>query len=151
MTLMDIKKRARHLWRIYGTLNNVVISVALVIAASFAWGAIFTMETNFTAQKAVEDLKREQQVTQLEVDMLKFKQNYYKTDEYKDLAARESLGLASPGEKVLMLPPNSDAVKRLDDREAGQTTSMVATTASMSNFEQWMSLLNGGEARALQR
>lgn len=151
MTLMDIKKRARHLWRIYGTLNNVVISVALVIAASFAWGAIFTMETNFTAQKAVEDLKREQQVTQLEVDMLKFKQNYYKTDEYKDLAARESLGLASPGEKVLMLPPNSDAVKRLDDREAGQTTSMVATTASMSNFEQWMSFLNGGEARALQR
>ena len=151
MTLMDIKKRARHLWRIYGTLINVVISVALVIAASFAWGAIFTMETNFTAQKAVEDLKREQQVTQLEVDMLKFKQNYYKTDEYKDLAARESLGLASPGEKVLMLPPNSDAVKRLDDREAGQTTSMVATTASMSNFEQWMSFLNGGEARALQR
>ncbi len=146
---MDIRKRALHLWRVYGTLNNIVITVALVVAASLVWGAISTMETNFAAQKSVDDLKRQEQLTQLEVDTLKFQQNYYKSDEYKDLSARQTLGLASPGEKVLLLPPNSAAVKQADSAAAkGATT--TKPTASESNFDQWMTFLGGGDAKALQ-
>ena len=149
MTLMDIQKRALHIWRVYGTLNNIVITVALIVAASFVWGAISTMETNFAAQKSVDDLKRQEQLTQLEVDTLKFQQNYYKSDEYKDLAARQTLGLASPGEKVLLLPPNSAAAKQADHATATEAAT-VAPTTSTSNLEQWMSFLGGGDAKALQ-
>ena len=138
-----------HLWRVYGTLNNVVITVALVVAASFAWGAVSTMETNFAAQKSVDDLQRQEQLTQLEVDTLKFQQNYYKSDEFKDLAARQSLGLVSPGEKVLVLPPNSAAVVKQDESDARSTT--VAVTKASSNFDQWMSFLTGHDAKALQK
>lgn len=150
MMLMALKKRVLHLWRTYGTLNNIVITVALVVAASLVWGAISTMETNFAAQKSVDDLKRQEQLTQLQVDTLKFQQNYYKSDEYKDLAARQSLGLASPGEKVLVLPPNSPAVIAQDKQDAQKSTSAASPTAGMSNFDQWMAFLGGRDAKALQ-
>ena len=58
MPLMDIQKRVRHLWRTYGTLNNIVMVVALAIAASWAWGTVTQMQTNFAAQKAVDEQTR---------------------------------------------------------------------------------------------
>ena len=71
MPLMDIQKRVRHLWRTYGTLNNIVMAVALAIAASWVWGTITQMQTNFAAQKAVDDQQRQLQLSQLEVETLK--------------------------------------------------------------------------------
>ena len=153
MTLMDISKKLRHLWRAYGTLNNVVIAVALIIAASWAWGSISMMQTNFSAQKSVDDQQRDLELMQLEVDTLQFQQNYYKSDEYKDLAARMNLGLASPGEKVLLLPKNSDAVIAGDKADAKKETqtSTQSTSQAASNLEQWMNFLVGNNAEALRQ
>ena len=88
-----------------------ILAVALLIAASWAWGSVTVMQRNFALQKDADEQQRQLQLTQLEVDTLQYQQNYYKSDEYKDLAARKFLGLASPGEKVLILPPNSQAAK----------------------------------------
>jgi cell division protein FtsB len=153
MTLMDISKKLRHLWRAYGTLNNVVIAVALIIAASWAWGSISMMQTNFSAQKSVDDQQRDLELMQLEVDTLQFQQNYYKSDEYKDLAARMNLGLASPGEKVLLLPKNSDAVIAGDKADAKKETqtSTQSTSQAASNLEQWMNFLVGNNAEVLRQ
>ena len=153
MTLMDISKKLRHLWRAYGTLNNVVIAVALIIAASWAWGSISMMQTNFSAQKSVDDQQRDLELMQLEVDTLQFQQNYYKSDEYKDLAARMNLGLASPGEKVLLLPKNSDAVIAGDKADAKKETqtSTQSTSQAASNLEQRMNFLVGNNAEVLRQ
>ncbi len=150
MPLMDIQKRVRHLWRTYGTLNNIVMVVALAIAASWVWGTITQMQTNFAAQKAVDDQQRQLQLTQLEVETLKYQRSYYGSDEYKDLAAREKLGLVAPGEKVLILPPNSQAVKTADAAEAKRTTQRIIAKTTDNNLTQWMKFLTGQSARGLQ-
>lgn len=147
---MDIQKRVRHLWRTYGTLNNIVMVVALAIAASWVWGTITQMQTNFAAQKAVDDQQRQLQLTQLEVETLKYQRSYYGSDEYKDLAAREKLGLVAPGEKVLILPPNSQAVKTADAAEAKRTTQRIIAKTTDNNLTQWMKFLTGQSARGLQ-
>ena len=148
MNRVEIAKKLRHVWREYGTLNNVVIAAALVIAASWAWGTISTMQTNFAAQKAYDDQKRQLELTQLEVDTLKYQQNYYKSDEYKDLMARTNLGLASPGEKVLLLPPNTTAAKA-DGAVSTKPAAVTSQTTTMSNFEQWLHFLTGANAHDL--
>ncbi|MGB4762443.1 MAG: hypothetical protein WBP12_03770 [Candidatus Saccharimonas sp.] len=148
MSITDIRKRLVHFWHAHGTLNNIVMAVALVIATGWAWGSVSMIQTNFNAQKSLEDQRRQLELTQLEVDTLQYQQNYYKTDEYKDLAARKDLGLASPGEDVLLLPPNTQAVKDQDAADAEKTAVQASGESSIteSNFDQWMSFLTGGMA-----
>ena len=148
MSITDIRKRLLHFWRAYGTLNNIVMAVALVIATGWAWGSVSMIQTNFNAQKSLEDQRRQLALTQLEVDTLQYQQNYYKTDEYKDLAARKDLGLASPGEDVLLLPPNTQAIKDADaaDTSKASLQSSGKSRVTESNFDQWMSFLTGGMA-----
>lgn len=149
-----LKKSLQHVWQTYGSLNNLVLAAALVIAASWAWGSVSMMQTNFEAQKTVDDSKRQLELMQLEVQTLEYQKNYYQSDEYKDLAARSKLGLASPGEKVLLLPENSEAVKRqdaADERSMQGAATPTTPTVSQTNFEQWMSFLSGNNAAVLQR
>ena len=148
--LTALYKRLQHYKRAYATLNNGVILIALVAAVSWVWGSISVMQTNFSAQKMVDEQKRQLELTQLQVDTLKYEQNYYNSDEYKDLAAREDLGLVSSGEKVLILPPNTAAVKQQDTLDAKRETSSVQTNEPTSNFEQWVQFFSGRAARGLQ-
>ena len=148
--LTTLYKRFRHYQRVYGTLNNGVILVALIVAASWVWGSISVMQTNFSAQKMVDEQKRQLELTQLQVDTLKYQQNYYNSDEYKDLAARQDLGLVSPGEKVLILPPNSATAQQQDKLDAKREVTSAQATEPVSNFEQWLELFNGRAARGLQ-
>jgi cell division protein FtsB len=147
--LTNIQKRAKHYWRIYGTMNNIVVVVALVIAASWAWGSVMVMQRNFALQKDADEQQRQLELTQLEVETLKYQQNYYSSDEYKDLAARTYLGLASPGEKVLILPPNSASVKDEAVRLATKPVVVTKNTAR-NNIDQWINFLAGNSALHLR-
>ena len=151
MELANISKRLKHLWHEYGSMNNIVIVVALLIAAAWAWGSISTMQRNFALQKAVDAQKRELEIATLEVQKLQFEQNYYGSDEYKDLAAREHLGLAGEGEKVLLLPANSPSIKQESKVAENPVGVAVApNTATQSNFDQWMVFLSGAAARGIE-
>lgn len=148
--LTPIYKRLRHYWRTYGTMNNVVVAAALLVATSWVWGSISVMQTNFTAQKMVDSQKRQLLLTQLQVDTLKFQQNYYNSDEYKDLAARQDLGLVSPGEKVLILPPNSVTTQQEDKADTAREAAVTPVGESTSNVSQWLDFFSGRDAQGLQ-
>ena len=150
MSTEQIQKKVRHYWRTYGTMNNIVAFVALAIAASWAWGSVATMQRNFALQREVDSRRRELELTDLEVQTLQYQQNYYRSDEYKDLAAREDLGLASPGEKVLILPPNSFAVKRETEQANRKAVAVVKPGSAPSNLIQWMNFFSGASASSLQ-
>jgi cell division protein FtsB len=128
------------------TTNNLVVIVGLFIAASWVWGSVQAMERNYKLQKEIDYKQRELKLSQLETQKLKFEQNYYKSDEYKELAVRERLGLVLPGEKVLILPPNSSQAKAEDAAASAAAPKQVQT----SNFQQWMNFLFGGAYRSLQ-
>ena len=105
----------------YLTTNNLVIAVALFIAASWAYGSIGVIQRNYNLQREIAAKQRQLTLVELETETLKFQQKYYKSDEYKELAVRQRLGLVFPGEKVLILPPNTEAAKELDSQRAQAT------------------------------
>ncbi|MFZ3009525.1 MAG: hypothetical protein WA030_00705 [Candidatus Microsaccharimonas sp.] len=145
MRKINIRKliyAARHK---YLTLNNVVILVAFLIAASWVWGSLGMMQRNYALQKEVDYKKRQLELTQLQRDNLELQKKYYQTAEYQELAVRESLGLVRPGEKVLILPENSQAVKDADKPK----TVAVTTAAQTSNLEQWVNFLFGGYSKSI--
>jgi len=130
----------------YLTLNNVVIFVAFIIAANWVWGSLEMMQRNFSLQKELDDKSRQLIVAQLDTDNAKLEQRYYKTDEYKELAVRQRLGLVTPGERLLILPPNSETAKNIDKDAETKTIVKVVKT---SNFNQWMNFLFGGNNKRI--
>ena len=130
----------------YLTLNSVVILVAFMISAGWVWGSLGVMQRNYYLQKELDDKSRQLMVTQLDTDNSKLEQRYYHTDEYKELAVRERLGLGAIGESVLILPPNSQAVK---DADKVTSTASTTLTTSISNFEQWVNFLFGRNSKSI--
>lgn len=122
-------------------MNNVVIAVALVIGGAWAWGSIGVMQRNYNLQKELDAKVRQQKLVELEMQTLALQQNYYKTSEYQELAVRARMGLANPGEKVLMLPANTPAAKAADTVAVNKP---VSSLRPAGNFEQWMNFLFGG-------
>ena len=129
--------RIRH--RVF-TTNNVVALVALFIAVSWAWGSVNVLQRNYALQREIDDKNRDLKLTQLKVQTERFQQSYYKSDEYKELAVRQRLGLVFPDEKVLILPENSKEAALSDKRNDAERTIALQPT----NVEQWMNFLFGG-------
>lgn len=142
----NLRRFYYHVRNNYLTTNNVVVLVGLLVAASWAWGSVQAMQRNYTLQKEVDYKQRELRLTQLEKQKLQFEKNYFSSDEYRELAVREKLGLVNPGEKVLILPPNTAPA---DDG----VSVAVATPRAVpeSNFQQWVNFLFGGAYHSLQR
>ena len=118
------------------TIDNLIMVCALIIAAAWIWGSISAMERNYKLQLQLEIKNREKIISEIKYKTLKYENQYLKSDEYQELAARENLGLVNSGEHVLILskyPENKE--KRLVDQKKD------------SNFVQWMNFIFGGNAK----
>ena len=131
----------------YLTFNNLVILVAFLIAAGWAWGSLQVMQRNYALQREVDYKRKQLTLAELQKDNLRLQNQYYQTDEYKELALRESLGLVMPGEKLLILPDNSDEAKAADEDSSTETT---VTVQQSTNLEQWLNFLFGGYSKIMQ-
>lgn len=148
MQKINIRKFIYHVRHKYLTFNNLVIMTAFLIALGWVWGSLQVMQRNYGLQKEVDYKRRQLQLAELQKDSLELQQRYYQTNEYKELAARESLGLVMPGEKVLILPENSEAAKKSDAKTSG-SSAQVAPQDKTSNMEQWLNFLFGGYSRSI--
>lgn len=148
MQKINIQKLIYHVRHKYLTFNNLVILTAFLIAAGWIWGSLQVMQRNYALQKEVDYKKRQLQLAELQKDSLELQKRYYQTNEYKELAARESLGLVMPGEKVLILPDNSELAMQADKQSSGTPAAAVAQDKT-SNLEQWLNFLFGGYSRSI--
>jgi len=144
MKKTNIRKIYYHIRYRYLTMNNVVIGIALMIGAGWAWGSVEMMQRNFDLQKDVDGKSRQLKLVELKTQNLTYEQRYYKSGEYQELAVRARLGLAKPGEKAIILPPNSEAAKKADVLLMKRP---VQAVESIDNFQLWVNFLFGGNRR----
>ena len=137
--MLRARRLAYHIKHRYFNLSSVVVAIAAVIGLGWAWGSVSVMQRNYTLQRNLDAKQRSLTLMELEVETLKYEQRYYASAEYQELSAREHLGLASKGEKVLILPENTPAAKQF-----GQSAAVAAAPQTKpSNFEQWTDFLLG--------
>lgn len=130
----------------YATTGNAVIVIAFVIAAGWAWGAVNVMQRNYELQRNVSQKQRELQLVELQTQNLEYEKQYYKTNEYQSLAARDVLGLGDPGERVLIFSKNSQPPQDKSQPEEKPTTVLEKP----SNMQQWGNFMFGGNSHSLQ-
>ena len=141
MKKINIRKFYYHVRYRYITMNNMVMAVALVVGAGWAWASVGAMQRNYALQKEVDAKVRDQKLLELETQNLAFQQKYYKSAEYQELALRERMGLARPNERMLLLPPNTAAAKEADSKLLKKNT---ASEPAEPNSEQWINFIFGG-------
>jgi cell division protein FtsB len=136
MKVSDFKPFVRKL-RTLATLNNGVLVVAILIASTWVWSTIEAIQHNFTLQQQVDALSQQISVDDLQNKTLQLQKAYYNSDQYLELSAREHFGVANPGEKVVVLPPNT-----VQSPPAAMPANQAPITTK-SNFAQWMYFLFG--------
>lgn len=122
-----------HHWRSYVTLQNGAVALGLLIALSWSWGTVSTLQKNFELQQQVDTLDQEVALADLQNQNLKFQQNYLRSNEFLEISAREKLGKVAPGEKLIILPDSSGLIDKV-----AVTKKTPVSDVRPSNFSQWM-------------
>ena len=122
------------------TLNSLVYFLAVSAAFLLVWQTTKVTLENYSLQKRVDELQQEVEILELENQAITYSIQYYKTDSYKELAARENFNLKSPGESVLYVP-RATQTKPETSNEA--SSSEVSDTSTDSNINRWLYFLFG--------
>lgn len=122
------------------TLNNGVLLVALLITMSWVWGTVQAIQQNFALQQQVDSIGQEIAYQDLENQTLRFENQYYTSNEYLELSARDHLNKANAGEKLLILPPTTVSDKSTTEQHS------VTPITKRSDFQQWMYFLFGNKS-----
>ena len=137
-----IKTKIHRLWyklsHGYFSISNIVLFVAIVLCLCWTWSAISSMSRNWELEKRLATKRSELSLAKLEVETLELENEYYKTEEYQELAARRQQGKKLPGETVVALPANTSSAKNKHTKVVDEPTE-----DTRSNFEQWMAFLFG--------
>ncbi len=75
-----------------------------------SWSGIKAIQTNYGLQKQISGLKQQNAVIRLQNENLALKNQYYNSDQYLELSARQNFGLAVPGEKEINRPQKRGAL-----------------------------------------
>src|SRR5579862_2505537 len=76
----------------------------LVVVLLVSWSGIKAINANYTLEKQIAQLQQQNTIQQLENNNLKLQNNYYNSNQYLELSARQNLGLAIPGETEITVP-----------------------------------------------
>jgi len=127
-------------------VRNLGLYVFGIVVLAIAWSGAKTVQNNYELQKKISALGQQNAVLSLENSNTYLQNQYYKTDQYLELSARQNLGLAAPGEQV-MLVPRQTALKYVDPSldQSSQKTQTAADTRSkpVKNLEAWRDFLLG--------
>ena len=130
-----LRQASYRLKKVYLTLDNVVLTVALILCASWVWASIATMSRNWELEQKLEAKQLELAKLKLEVEKLALEKEYYLTAEYQELMARAKHNKMLEGETMVLLPQNSKAAK---EKYAVASTEVITEE---SNFDSWMNFL----------
>jgi cell division protein FtsL len=118
--------------RVVGQLLFVVV-VLLV-----SWSGVKAIDTNYTLQKQITALQQQNTLQQLENNNLKLQNRYYDSEQYLELSARQSFGLAAPGEKEVIVPQAVALSYTIPGPKAPPIKPSVRQPFYERNLEAWL-------------
>jgi cell division protein FtsB len=128
--------------------RNLGLYIFGIIVLAITWSGVKTVQNNYELQKQISTLQQQNQVLYLKKQNAALQNQFYQSDEYLDLIARQDLGLAAPGEKVLLIP-QSVAMKYVDPSLAttipnsSASTQLSGQSKISKNLEDWRDFLLG--------
>jgi cell division protein FtsB len=113
--------------------------VFVIIVLLISWSGIKTIQTNYNLQKQISGLKQQNELQKLQNGNLELQNDYYNSDQYLDISARQNFGLAAPGEKMVIVPEKVALAHTVDIKsDTKKVTAQDKKPAYQRNFESWV-------------
>ncbi len=124
-------------------VRNLGLYVFAIVVIAIAWSGVKTIQTNYELQKQISTLRQQNEVLKLQNDNTALQNQYYQTNAYLELAARQDFGLAAPGEQVLLI--SKDVVMKYVDPSLSPQVASKSNIDKRSryakNFQAWKDFL----------
>lgn len=117
----------------YLTISNAVAVVVIIAVFTLVFMTVKTLEQNYQSEIYIKQSELENSIQAIENENMKLRQDYYKSSEYLELAARMA-NKSLPGENLVILPETYE-----------QINEGVASLPDdgKSNPEKWLEFLFG--------
>lgn len=128
-------------------VRNIVLYIFTIVVLAITWSGVKTIQKNYELQREVSRLQQQNAVLDLSNQNSALQNKYLESDQYLDLAARRELGLAGPGETVMIVP--KDAALKYVDRSIIHINQDSENSASnehksyIDNLQTWKNFLLG--------
>lgn len=113
--------------------------VFIVIVLLISWSGVKAIQANYNLQKQIAALQQQNEVQKLANENLKLQNQYYNSNQYLELSARQNFSLASPNEKEILVP-KSVAFANTVDLGVPKITPSAADTrpAYARHYQAWV-------------
>jgi cell division protein FtsB len=130
-------------WRSLRDPKNVGLIIFLVIVLLISWSGVKALQTNYSLQKQISLLKQQNDVQQLQNINQQLQNQYYGTNQYLNVTARQEFGLGQPGETELIVP-ETVAMAHLSPITTTAATDNITNsnqTSYQKNFQAWIDFI----------
>jgi cell division protein FtsB len=141
---MRTKRQYKHqVVSIVNKLNDVRFVgqlLFLVVVLLISWSGVKVIQTNYGLQKQISVLQQQNELQQLKNKNLALQNQYYDSNQYLELSARQNFGLAAAGEKEIIVPPQVALSYTVNLPQTTPTTdsAQAKQPAYQRNFESWV-------------
>lgn len=115
--------------------------IFLVIVLLISWSGVRVIQTNYSLQKQIGNLKQQNQLQKLKNEDLALQNKYYQSNQYIDISARQNFSLAAPGEKEVLVPRQVALAYTVNLPSFTATSPLPNKStqpAYQRNFESWV-------------
>lgn len=118
--------------------ERVFFAIAALVCLAWTFSAISAMSRNWELEQRLVAKRYERDVLQVEIESLELENQYYASEEYQELAARDKQNKIDEGETLIYLPDNSDYAKHKHD-----IAPVEEVREEPANYEQWLTFIFG--------
>jgi cell division protein FtsB len=125
-------------------IRVVGLLIFLGITLLITWSGVKAIDTNYGLQKQVATLQQQNTNQKLTNSNLALQNDYYNTNQYLEVAARQSFGLGEPGETELLVPTSvamADTTTLTNPEQQLAAKAVSKQPVYQRNFESWMDFL----------
>ena len=115
--------------------------MAIVLCFTWTYQSIKAMSRNWELVERLNSDKKTLELLKMEVETAELENEYYSSNEYRELVARKYANKKLPGENMVYLPENSEESKN-KHKETGDK--LEDPKKDYSNIEKWMMYLFPG-------
>jgi cell division protein FtsL len=106
----------------------------VIVVLLISWSGVKAIESNYQLQRQISGLKQQTDIQKLKNTNLKLQNEYFNTNQYLELSARQNFGLAAPGEKEIIVPKDVALAHTVPLPQI--TEEAKPATTKQSRFEQ---------------
>ena len=110
----------------------------VIIVLLVSWSGVKAIDANYQLQQQIATLSEQNTLQQLENNNLQLQNNYYNSNQYLELSARQNFGLGAQGETELIVPKNVALAYTVSEPKPSAPKPNSEPPAFQRNIQAWV-------------